>query len=167
VIASKKIISVSTGHQHTLLLSSEGMIYGLGSNAHLQIGQDASVIQKNTPVVIGGVLAGKTITAINAVNIGQNSFAVTSEGHLYSWGGPNDYMQLGLGRNYDLTTLPVLVPKLSGIRIKSVSGSRNHALAVTEDGKLYGWGSAGTLNYCIILTLSIRIGNARYRNGRI
>lgn len=68
------------------------------------------------------------------------SAAVTSEGHLFTWGGGNLTGRLGHG-NPVPRPVPTQVQKLQGIKVTAVSLGREHAAAVSESGKLYVWGS--------------------------
>lgn len=42
---------------------------------------------------------------------------------------------------YNMEAIPTLVEGFSGIRVKQLSAGYDHAAAVTEDGRLYMWGS--------------------------
>lgn len=65
---------------------------------------------------------------------------MTEDGRLYAM-GQSDFGLLGLGK-YLKNTLNVAkqIEFPEEQRIASVKVGRNHALALTTDGKVYGWG---------------------------
>jgi alpha-tubulin suppressor-like RCC1 family protein len=69
-----------------------------------------------------------------AANVGS-SFALGSDGTLWSWGG-NSWGQLGDGTTTDRSTpAPVLA------NVVAVSAGEAHTLAVRSDGSVWGWGA--------------------------
>jgi alpha-tubulin suppressor-like RCC1 family protein len=71
-----------------------------------------------------------------------HTLAITADGRLFAWGS-NDFGQLGDGST-TRSLVPVAVgmtKKLAALRWAHVSTGRFHTLAVTKDGRLYGWGS--------------------------
>lgn len=79
----------------------------------------------------------------------ESSYALASDGTVYSWGG-NTYGQLGNGTNVD-SNVPVAVKTtgtpMDGKRIVQVISEQVHSLAIADDGTVYAWGenSAGAL----------------------
>ena len=64
---------------------------------------------------------------------------VTKEGEVYSFG--NGRMgQLGHGDS-NSQLLPKRVEGLQGRRVTQISAGRQHALALTENGRVYAWGN--------------------------
>lgn len=71
----------------------------------------------------------------------QSCFALTEEGHLYSWGSSNAHGQLGQGSK-DNSPLPqLLAGPLSSKRVVQVAASDNHTMALTDEGDVYLWGN--------------------------
>lgn len=84
---------------------------------------------------LNGVIAAEHATL---GSWGGHTLAIGADGSLLAWGN-NAYGQLGNGQPY-----PILFdPKpLKGIaQAELVAAGDNHTLAVTKNGKLYGWGS--------------------------
>ena len=81
-------------------------------------------------------LADKTVVAV----AGGYSFslAVTAEGELYAWGF-NDKFQCGVGHRFNVPK-PCRVEFPAGVRIKAVAAGQQHALALTTEGRVFGWG---------------------------
>jgi len=70
--------------------------------------------------------------------------ALTSAGHLYTWGLGAD--QLGHGPDKNHLSSPQLVesllPENGGGRVTSVCASGTHTCVVTDTGDTYSWGSS-------------------------
>jgi len=146
VLAGKTVTALAAGSgnsgTHSLALTSDGKVYGWGLNNQGQIG-DGTSTNRTSPVAVNmtGVLSGKIVTGIAAG--GHHSIAVTSEGKVYAWG--NGY--LGNGSTSGSTS-PVVVDMtgvLAGKTVTAVSAGfyNGTALALTTEGKMYSWGSAG------------------------
>ncbi|PKL30786.1 hypothetical protein CVV43_05370, partial [Candidatus Saccharibacteria bacterium HGW-Saccharibacteria-1] len=132
--------SVQSGATHSCGLTGQSKIYCWGSNTYGQLG-DGTNNGANSPRLIkmDGVLAGKKIIAIS-VN-GNSSYALDSEGKIYSW-GYNASGQLGNNSTTN-STIPVQVADsgvLSGIVVKSISAGDGFVLALGSDNKIYSWG---------------------------
>jgi len=144
VLSGKTVTSaaVSSGG-HVLLLTSEGKVYGFGNNGNYQLG-DGSNTNATLPVAMymGGVLAGKTVTAIGGG--GFFSVMLTSEGKIYTVGNNGEGV-LGDGTSVPNATLPVAVitsGALSGKTVTAISVASNSVMALTSEGKLLAWGSS-------------------------
>jgi hypothetical protein len=116
-LAGKTISQVAAGYDYSLALTTDGSLYAWGTNGNGQLG-NGTTTNSSVPVPVDttGALAGKTITQI-AVGI-YYSFALTSDGSLYSWGYNGDG-QLGNGTTTN-SSVPVEVsalphPALTGI----------------------------------------------------
>lgn len=70
---------------------------------------------------------------------GVVSAAIGDDGSLWVW-GKSKRGQLGLGKDVTEAVKPSRVDALAGEKIVQVSFGWGHALARTEDGKLFGWG---------------------------
>ncbi|MEK7954162.1 RCC1 domain-containing protein [Luteolibacter soli] len=156
VLAGKTITDVSVGNDHSLVLTSEGKVYAWGDTYFGAVGngemyQDSPLTFPDpelvpVEVIATGALAGKTVTKISAG--GPFSLALTSEGKIYGWGRNFGY-ELGTG-SQGISAEPVAVNmngELSGKTVTDISAGQSHSLAVTTEGKVYGWGSGswGTL----------------------
>ena len=67
---------------------------------------------------------------------GYNVYAIDIEGTLWGWGG-NENASLGVGRDGQINTPTKILPNL---KWKDIACGFNHAIGLTEDGKVYGWG---------------------------
>jgi uncharacterized repeat protein (TIGR02543 family) len=142
-LASKTVIAASGGWEHTVALTSDGLVYTWGAGGNYQLG-DGATTNSSVPVAVAtdGVLSGKTIVAIGAGE--YHCLAVSSEGQVYSW-GPNSNGELGNGTNTP-SSVPVAVftnGALSGKTVVSVCGTYDSSTALTDDGQVFSWGYNG------------------------
>ena len=128
---SESIAHISCGQSHSLLLTSQGKVYGWGANDYGQVGcglQSSSKVARITHLKFT-----KSIKAINCAF--DRSFAITTDGLVYSW-GYNQTCQLGheLGRN-ECVYEPKLVAKLKDIEF--VCPSTDNTYFLSKEGFIY------------------------------
>ncbi|WZZ37311.1 hypothetical protein YC2023_020712 [Brassica napus] len=141
-----RIKQIACGDSHCLAVTMEGEVQSWGRNQNGQLGlgntEDSLVPQKIQAfegVRIKMVAAGAEHTA-----------AVTEDGDLYGWGWGR-YGNFGLGNRNDRLVpervtsasdhlVPHKLEALGNSVISQISGGWRHTMALTSDGKLYGWG---------------------------
>ena len=153
-----KVTAAAGGMSHTLALKDDGTVWAWGSNAQLQLGQDASVTKLDEPTQVEG------ISSATAVAAGYDfSVALLYDGTVCTWGGgqnaqPKAVSGLSnvvavsagqtacLALRYDgtvwqwsLNGTPSRVGQLTDVAAISAGGS--HFLALTTYGDVYAWGS--------------------------
>jgi alpha-tubulin suppressor-like RCC1 family protein len=134
--AGTTAIALSRGYDHLLVLRSDGSVWGCGLNNVGQIGDGTSGTSRELPTRVAGLPAN----IIQVLATSQSSYALTADGQVYAW-GRNQYGNLGNGTAGTSTTVaatPALVPGLSDIVM--IAGGRDHVLALTRAGSIYGWG---------------------------
>ena len=125
------IVQVACGEAHTIVLDKWGRLFSFGWNQLGQLGQtDNNKIIKGIPKV-RKIYCGAIF-----------SLAVTENGKVYTWGsGENG--QLGLGNQIKESHIPAEVGKGTELgneqAIDAVWGNC-HAIVITENGTIYGWG---------------------------
>ena len=141
VLEGKTVIGISAGFNHSVAVTSDGMITTWGLNTTGQLGNHStSPSPVPVQVVANGSLAGKTVTQVRA---GANfNLALTNDGQVHAWGA-NGSGQLGIG-----STTHSLVPArvsglLSGSTVVSIGAGNAHSTALTADGHPFVWGSDG------------------------
>ena len=144
VLDGVSIDAIATGNAHSLALSSDGRVFSWGGNQNGQLG-DGTLVSTTEPVQVttSGVLAGVTVVAI-AAN-GNSSYALGSNGRVYSWGF-NTYHELGDGTT-ERRLEPVAVTTsgvLNGVSISAISAGSYGGFALDTEGRAYNWGSLGT-----------------------
>ena len=121
---------IEAGPHTTLGLTTEGKLYGWGSNWSGEIG-DGTREDKLTPVPVAG------LPTIKQMSMGGNhGLAVTGDGQVFAW-GYNGNGRLGDGTDTDRFT-PVHINAPPNVIQVAAGGA--HSLAITSDGKVYAWG---------------------------
>ena len=136
-LAGKSVVALSAGDHHSLAVTSEGRVVVWG---RLRTGY-GSTPNSLLPVELspGGPLAGQTVVAISAG--GTFDLALTASGEIFGWGG-NSFGQLG-SYNTQYQPDPVLIGKgeIGSRVVTAIAAGSDHALALTEDGAVFAWGS--------------------------
>jgi len=126
--------SAAAGSDHSLGLTSTGVLYAWGRNNRGQLGTD-DVVDRSSPVtVVGGITSWNKISAGREFTLG-----VTDTGVLYAWGRNQFSGRLGTN-DEDNRSSPVTV--VGGITnwSSSISAGELHSLGITDTGVLYAWG---------------------------
>ena len=106
----KTAVAVSCGHSHTIVLMTDGTVYGTGYNGLGQLGLSNSTDQ--TSLQLMTIPSGKTASAVSC---GYNHTTVLmTDGTVYGT-GYNLYGQLGLGNIDIIKTSLQLVPNLTSV----------------------------------------------------
>lgn len=131
-LAGKTVTAIS-GNRATshLALTSDGLLYGWGSNFSGQIG-DGSTTERRAPVAVdmSGALLGKQIVSIHTDGF---SMVRTADNKLFTW-GDNARGQLGVGPSLLGSLTPVAVD-MTGVLagktlVASSIGGASHALVI-------------------------------------
>lgn len=143
LLAGKTLTTISAGYAHACALSAEGVAYCWGDGSNGRLGNGATA-NSSVPVAVnmGGVLAGKTLTAISAGR--DHTCALASDGAAYCW-GRGFYGQLGDNTTND-SSVPVAVTMtgvLLGKLITAISAAGSYTCALASDGAAYCWGIGG------------------------
>ncbi|KAL2478183.1 Regulator of chromosome condensation (RCC1) family protein [Forsythia ovata] len=132
------VSTIAAGHYHSLVVTSQGHVWAWGRNNEAQLGRDPLSAREtwNEPQKVEGLSQVKVQAAFAS---GVISAAIGDDGSLWVW-GKSKRGQLGLGKDITEAVLPSRVEALIGQDIIKVSLGWGHALALTKDGKLFGWG---------------------------
>ncbi|CAG2104247.1 unnamed protein product, partial [Medioppia subpectinata] len=107
----KNIIQISCGFHHTLALTSDGRVYAWGRNDFGQIGCGNNNDMICTPIEL--LFGDFKIQSVYCFY--NSSFAITSDGHVFSW-GQNKNHKLGLNITDDKLLNPRLISTISGVK---------------------------------------------------
>mgnify|MGYP005991616671 CR=1 FL=1 len=125
------IVAISRSNSHALLLKADGTVLAFGDNSKGQLG-DGSTDHKDSPVIING------LSNIVQISASAASYALDEDGHLWAWGSNNNG-QLGNGvKDSDAHSIPTQIA--IDEPVISIASGKGHAIALTESGKIYGWG---------------------------
>ena len=129
-IKDKIIKQISCGSYHTLVLTSDGMVYGWGNNTYGQIGCGKELGEK---ILITRLISLPIIKSIHCSF--NESFALTDNGMVYSW-GRNAWCRLGheLKQN-ECVFEPKLIINLT--QITSICSSNANTYFLTINGSVY------------------------------
>ncbi|MGL4982722.1 MAG: leucine-rich repeat protein [Treponemataceae bacterium] len=140
------IIAVAGGYQHSLARAADGKIYAWGDNSNGELGNGTISSSSSNPTPTEVLFEDpifEDLTFEDATLAGgyQHSLALV-DGRLYGWG---DSEYLGIPEVSGSVRKATLIAKdnlgNSLPKFKSLAAGGNHSFAVTEDGKLYSWGS--------------------------
>ena len=93
---AEKVRTVGCGDNHTIILTTDGLVYSCGSNSGKQLGLKNAQGEVKVPTLIEDLFSEPSnpnkVTSICCAN--SFTIAVTSMGQVYSW-GTNLYGALG------------------------------------------------------------------------
>lgn len=138
------IIAIAVGDSHLLALTSIGQVLAWGDNSAGQLG-DGTLTRRSTPVYVRSS-QNDIISAIPAIAAhGNASLAVQPDGRLLGWGStllatPLDTESSDRLQQY--YARPLVDGEGNAITgIRNVALGESHALALTLDNRVVGWGS--------------------------
>ncbi|XP_064394072.1 RCC1 and BTB domain-containing protein 1-like [Halichondria panicea] len=135
VLEGVKVTKVACGGHHTLALTQGGDVYAWGYNNYGQVGS-GDMTNHTTPTRVEDVLVGVGCVSVSCAQ--ASSLALSQKGEVFTW-GYNGFGHLGIG-SYSNQCTPRRA-QLHDVYIKEVVCGYAHVLALTDDGKLYAWGS--------------------------
>lgn len=123
---------VAAGGNHTLGLTSGGILYSWGWNGNFALGDGTGTNRSSPTIVAGGITTWAEIAAGESHSLG-----ITLTGVAYAWGN-NGNGQLG---DNSVTNRSSPVTVVGGITNWSkIAGGQGHTIALTTGFVLYGWG---------------------------
>ncbi|CAA0839519.1 Ultraviolet-B receptor UVR8 [Striga hermonthica] len=125
---------VAAGAEHTAAVTEDGQLYGWGWGRYGNLGLG----DRDDRLVPGKVSTNEGERMVLVACGWRHTISVSSSGSLYTYGW-SKYGQLGHG-DFEDHLIPHKLEALSESCISQVSGGWRHTMAVTSDGKLYGWG---------------------------
>ena len=126
ILIMEDVVSVSSSHNHTVAITSDGILWAWGCNHGGRFAADGRSLLP-TPVQL---MENVEIASVR----GAGTFAVDSSGTLWAWGSNSS------GAVGDGTMEERLVPVAILDNLVAVSGS-THVLALDSGGVLWVWGS--------------------------
>ncbi|KAL6542382.1 Ultraviolet-B receptor uvr8 [Orobanche minor] len=125
---------VAAGAEHTAAVTENGELYGWGWGRYGNLGLG----DRDDRLVPGKVSTHEGEKMVLVACGWRHTISVSSLGSLYTYGW-SKYGQLGHG-DFEDHLIPHKLEALRESRISQISGGWRHTMAVTSDGRLYGWG---------------------------
>jgi alpha-tubulin suppressor-like RCC1 family protein len=133
-----RVVSVAAGDYHSLVLLSDGRVYGWGRGTDGALGSAASNGIQVTPVqVLFPSAMTSSVVALSAG--GYYSLALLADGTVMAW-GYGAHGVLGTGSVAGVVRTPVKVQLPTTSPVVGIASGLNHNLAVLADGTVHGWG---------------------------
>jgi alpha-tubulin suppressor-like RCC1 family protein len=129
------VTAVAAGFDHSLALTSTGVVLAWGKNRYGQLG-DGTMKRSLLPVRVS-LPTGVQVVAIAAGS--YYSLALTSTGSVLAWGN-NAVGELGDGTSGPSSDVPVAVSLPPGAPVTAIAAGGGHSLAVTSTGSMVAWG---------------------------
>lgn len=136
-----RVLQVSCGRAHSLVLTDSEGVFSMGNNAYGQCGRK---------IIEDEVYSGSHVvhriegfdSRVSQVVCGQDhSLFLTESGSVYACGWGADG-QTGLG-HHNKTAFPVRVGgDLEGVKVQQVNTYGDCSLAVSAEGHVFGWGNS-------------------------
>jgi len=147
VFAGAKVLMVSCGGYHTMLLTDRGSVWTCGDGSWGKLGQGDFF---NYGIFVQVLLTGCTVSMprISMVAAGlYHSVALASDGRVFSWGRAVEG-RLGLHHpsnpQYTIEERrPRLVKSLQNHRVEMVASGDDHTVVLTVEGIVLSWGVGG------------------------
>ncbi|KAL6604495.1 hypothetical protein ACP70R_028746 [Stipagrostis hirtigluma subsp. patula] len=132
------VSAVAAGHYHSLAVAEGGEVWAWGRNDEGQLGRGLHSPRTtwSNPEQVRGL---ENVQVRSVAASGVVSAAIGCDGSLWVW-GRSKRGQLGLGKDIIEAAVPSRVEALANYDIVKVSLGWGHAIALTKDGKLFGWG---------------------------
>lgn len=152
--SNKRVIRVAAAKHHTLVMTSDGELFTMGSNRYGQLGYSTGNLSSQAEPRKVTSLRSHVIVRIAAAN--KHSVAVGSDGGVFTWGS-NACGQLGYG-SFDSKSSPNprAVDALKGRHIVECAAAKRHTVVLTEDGDVLTWGHKGVSPRKVLLNGTIQ-----------
>nr|XP_048679980.1 RCC1-like G exchanging factor-like protein isoform X34 [Caretta caretta] len=136
-----RILQVSCGRAHSLILTDKEGVFSMGNNSYGQCGRkvtEGEIYSESHLIHRLRKFEGRVVQIV----CGQDhSLFRTERGDVYSCGWGADG-QTGLG-HYNITSVPTkLGGDIAGVNIVQVATYGDSCLAVSDEGDLFGWGNS-------------------------
>jgi len=147
IFAGAKVLMISCGTNHTMLLTDRGSVWTCGDGSWGKLGHGDF---RNYGIFVQVLSTGCTapMPRMSMVAAGlYHSVALASDGRVFSWGRAVEG-RLGLYplSNHQYTIQeprPRLVKSLQNHRVEMVASGNDHTVVLTVEGVVFSWGVGG------------------------
>jgi alpha-tubulin suppressor-like RCC1 family protein len=137
-LAGKTVTHVAAGYNHTVVRTSDGLLFAWGANDRGQLGT-GNLTSASIPVAVkmSGALAGKTALRVFAGPASLATIVLASDNKLYTWGGRG----LGqLGNGSWGTTLEAVQVSVTGPFVSAAAGD-GFSVSASSENFVSTWGA--------------------------
>ena len=135
-LMGKTVTAIASGQSFSCAIA-DGSLYCWGLNTSGQLGIGPGTNSLN-PALVGGLLAGKTVTAVTA---GQTHACAVANGAAYCWGlGTGGQLGDSFGTSSNVPVAVLTTGVLSGKTVTAIDGGEAHTCAIAS-GAAYCWGA--------------------------
>ncbi|KRX04844.1 Regulator of chromosome condensation 1/beta-lactamase-inhibitor protein II [Pseudocohnilembus persalinus] len=138
-----KIVQISCGFQHSVLLSDKGEVFTLGLNKKGALGVETAKLENYQPVQVESLKNQKIVKIGTGLDF---TLALNDKGQLFSWGN-NNYGQLGNGT--DVMSITPQKVQHGALKIQNISCGDYYSAALTQDGRIFTWGYGSDGQLCL------------------
>ena len=147
----KTIVQIACGYTHSALVTADGLVFTWGDNRNGALGI-SSTTNYLVPIQVDntGAMAGKFIIHVACGN--SYTFALSSDGKLFSW-GLNSNNQLG-DRTGNTALAPIAVDQnppsvIDASFITQIFTGESHVYAISNTNAVFSWGrNEFVTNFC-------------------
>lgn len=134
-------VSISAGGGTVAVADADEIVWTWGAGANGALGNGAISDSAYPVQVIRD--DGSPLTGVREVACGSSGFCIALAGYggVYGWGN-NNLSQLGIAPGGNLA-VATLIPISFGYAIQRIAAGAAHAIALSADGNVYGWGYNG------------------------
>ncbi|KAI3373980.1 hypothetical protein L3Q82_022551 [Scortum barcoo] len=155
-----RVLQVSCGRAHSLVLTDREGVFSLGNNVYGQCGRRIVEDEVYSGSHIIHRIEGFSSRVVQVACGQDHSLFLTEAGKVLACGWGADG-QTGLG-HHDMSCSPVEVGgDLSGVEVQQISTYGDCSLAVSKDGQLFGWGNSEYLQLASV-TEATQINSPRH-----
>ena len=140
-LKNKIIDHIFSGWEHNILILNNGDIYSFGHNQFYQCGISENK-EKQTKIINNPTnisILNNNIKAISASCGNEHTLILSTENDVYAFGNNEDG---SLGIENDKIQKSQFTKINFNTKIKSICAGTVHNLALTNDGKIFSWGSS-------------------------
>ena len=143
---------ISCGNDHSLILSKNNEVYGIGNNEDGVLGLNDLKMKTYKPILIHFGRNDDYTKKIKQISCGTvHNLALTEDGKIFSWGAGNGgqlghdekkLMKLSGGSKSLYLSKPTIISTFvdKKININKISCGEAHSIALSSKGNVYSWG---------------------------
>ncbi|XP_076867246.1 RCC1-like G exchanging factor-like protein [Brachyhypopomus gauderio] len=144
-----RVLQVSCGRAHSLVLTDSEGVFSMGNNAYGQCGRKIIEDEDYSGSHVVHKIEGFDSRVIQVACGQDHSLFLTEKGTVYACGWGADG-QTGLG-HHNRVAFPVPVGgDLAGVKVQQVTTYGDCSLAVSSDGQIFGWGNSEYLQLALV-----------------